>query len=100
MVEQSETSNRARRPWTAWLRRYGLSAWWLVFASITIDWARSPGFVDNPQSVPYPWGGVVITWTILAVETGILYAILRPPTFVGTRGRLGAAMLYSGSSGK
>ena len=32
---------------------------------------------------------------MLAVETGILYAILRPPTFRGQGTRLGLALLYS-----
>lgn len=59
-------------------RRYGLPAYWLVFALQTLDAARDPGFVPDPASVPFPWGGVVTTWLVLALLTGGLYLVLRP----------------------
>jgi hypothetical protein len=78
-----------------WLRRYGLAAYWLVYAILTLDWARHPGFVPDPESVPYPWGAVFVTWGVVAVAVGILYAILRPPTFHQSWGRLGGALLFT-----
>ena len=58
--------------------RYGLPAYWLVFALHTVDAARDPGFVPDPASVPFPWSGVVTTWLVLALLTGWLYLVPRP----------------------
>ena len=80
---------------TRWLRRNGLGLWWVLFATLTLHSARHPGFVRDPTAVPYPWHGVVTTWLILAIETGILYAIIRPRTFNGGGRRLAAALLYA-----
>jgi hypothetical protein len=77
------------------IRRNGLVAYWLLFAVYTLYAAKHPGLVSDSAAVPYPWRGVVTTWIILAVATGILYAILRPPTFRGQGARLGLALLYS-----
>ena len=68
-------------------RRYGLVLYWLVFAMYTLYAARNPGFVAPGTRVPYPWGGVLVTWAVLGVLTGILYAILRPRTFRRDWGR-------------
>ena len=53
-------------------------ALWIICAAVTLPMARSPGFVLQPESVPYPWGAVVITWILLALEAVVLRAVLRP----------------------
>ena len=77
------------------VRRYALVAYWLLFALFTLYAAQHPGLVSDPEAIPYPWRGVVVTWAILAVATGILHAVLRPRSFRGQWSRLGAALLYS-----
>ena len=58
-------------------KRYWLVFYWLAFACLAADWGQRPGLIPRSQPLPpYPWVGVVVTWAILAVEVGILYAIL------------------------
>ena len=80
--------------WRTWLSRYGLLAWWLIFAVLTLRAGRYPGLVRDPATAPYPWRGVMITLVLLAVETGILYGILRPRTFNKAWGRFAIAATY------
>jgi hypothetical protein len=77
---------------TVVLRRYGLVAWWGVFALGTLWAARWPGFVPTPQLFPYPWLAVLRTWGVLAVETAALYGILRPLTLPARPRRIWIAL--------
>ena len=70
--------------------------YWLVFAVLAVNWGQYPGLIAGTELPPYPWKGVVITCGVLAVETAILYAILRPVTFHRSWWRLGFALLYGG----
>ena len=60
------------------VRRYGWIAYWLVFVVYTLSAARNPGFVRNPESVPYPWRAALLTCVLLGLETAALNATLRP----------------------
>jgi hypothetical protein len=66
--------------------------YWLVFALCSVDAAREPGFVSDPAHAPYPWLGLLTTWLILALETGLLNLILRPKSFARSWMRLSAAI--------
>lgn len=90
-------STRANHRAVVW-HRYGLLAYWLLFAVRTLDWARNPGFVADPANAPYPWAGVVATWDLLALEVSLVGWFLGPrPIHRPRRGRLGAALvLYAG----
>ena len=59
------------------LKRYWLVLVWLFFGPITADAARNPGFVPNPETVPYPWEAALFTWARLGVECAVFFAILR-----------------------
>ncbi len=75
------------------IRSRGLVLYWAGFAAWTLWAARDPGFVALPRLIPYPWLDVFVTWGMLAVETVILGAILRPSTFRRSWGRLAFALL-------
>src|SRR5262245_22568831 len=62
----------------SWLRDYGWVAYWLAFAAFTLNAARNPGFVMNPDEVPYPWGAALGTVALLGLQTAGLNATLRP----------------------
>ena len=65
------------QPFKAFLARYGLLLLWLMFGPILANAARSPGFVTDPDSVPYPLGAALVTWGILGIESLIIQFILR-----------------------
>lgn len=58
------------------LRRCGLLLLWLAFGPILANAARNPGLVLNPETVPYPWVGVFVTWGMLGLESAIVHMIL------------------------
>lgn len=60
------------------VRRFGWIAYWLVLASYTLAAARNPGFVRNPDLVPYPWKAALVTCLFLGLQTAALNATLRP----------------------
>jgi hypothetical protein len=59
------------------LKRYWPLLLWIAFAPITAEAARNPGFVPNPESVPYSWGAALLTWARLGIEAGIFTLVLR-----------------------
>jgi hypothetical protein len=86
MASMERTSTVSR-----WVRRYGWIAYWLVFASYTLGAARNPGFVRNPESVPYPWAAAMLTCVFLGAQTAALNATLRPLSATGSWRRVAAA---------
>lgn len=76
-------------------RRYGLFAYWLMFALFTLRQAQYPGLMQHPEEWDYPWGAVVAVWALLAVLVAGLHLILRPASFHRSWGRLLAALAYS-----
>ena len=76
-------------------RTYGLAVYGAIFAAWTLRAAQYRGFVAHPEQIPYPWLGVVGTWTVIAAATLTLYAILRPRTLHYSWGRLGLAFLVA-----
>jgi len=63
---------------TTWARRYGWVAYWPVFVAYTLDAARDPGFVMDPEAAPYPWTAALQTCALLGAQTAALNATLRP----------------------
>ena len=59
------------------LKKYWLVLLWLAFGPITADAARNPGFVLDPDAVPYPWLAALFTWARLGVECAVFFLILR-----------------------
>ncbi len=76
-------------------RRYGLIAYWFLFAALTLYQAQFRGFVPDPEHAPYPWLSVFWIWVVLAVLIGVLYLILRPKTFQYQWARILAAVIYA-----
>ena len=74
-----------------WARRYGWVAYWLAFAAWTLNEARYPGFVPNPETVPYPWAAALFTCTLLFAQTAALNSLLRPLHATGSWRRVAAA---------
>lgn len=75
--------------------KLGFALYWLFFAVLAVFAARDPGFVGQPELVPYPWLGLVFTWEILAALVAIFYFILKPAFVRGSTSRLGAAFALS-----
>jgi len=73
-------------------RSYWLGLYWLVFAVYTLYAATYPGYVRNPEAIPYPWLGVFCTWGFLAVLTYVFHIVLKPPAFLQSRKRLALAI--------
>lgn len=73
------------------LRRYGWVGYWLVFAALTLDVARNPGFVPHPEAVPYPWVPALVTVALLGVQAAGLNATLRPLSTTRSWRRVAAA---------
>jgi hypothetical protein len=69
-----QTTSRA----ALWTRRYGWVAYRLVFVALTLDAARSPGFVPHRETVPYPWAPALLTCALLGAQTAALNAVLGP----------------------
>lgn len=61
------------------LGRYGLLLLWLAFAPIIAIAARNPGFVPNPEAVPYPWRAALVTWGLLGLQSAVLFWLTRSP---------------------
>jgi len=76
------------------IRRWFLLFHWVAFAGLATELAKNPGFVSHSEAVPYPWLGVFEIWSILAIFTAILYAILRPVTFDNSWKRLAGAIAF------
>ena len=76
-------------------RQYFLPCWWLLFAGKTLEAANNPGYVMHPENVRYPWRGVLLVWLLLAVESAVLFAIVRPQKVRPWR-RVGAAAVLFG----
>src|SRR4051812_33087229 len=77
-------------------RRYGLAAYWLLFALYSTNAARYSGFDAPRPAAPYPWVGLVATWVDLALEVALLRWILRPRTFDRSLERLATALATYG----
>ena len=77
------------------IRRYGLTAYWIIFVLLTLHAGRNRRMVRNRETVPYPWEDVFETCALIGVETAVLYVILRPPTFRRSWRRVLAALLYA-----
>lgn len=78
------------------LRRYLLVFYWLTFACYTLVAAKEPGYTyprEMRWAGPYPWGGVIFVWIVLAAFTWGIFKVL---TLTLTRPwrRLGYALLY------
>jgi hypothetical protein len=80
---------------SVWLWRLVFAAVWFGFAAWALSAARDQGFVMHPELAPYPWRSVMLICTVLAAETILLYAILRPASFQWSWGRLMIALLVS-----
>lgn len=57
---------------------YGMTAYWTLFAGLAVRQAQFPGLVLEPVPQPYPWRGVFLIWAVLAIETALLYLLVRP----------------------
>jgi len=75
--------------------KLGFALYWLLFAVLALFAAQNPGFVGNPDLVPFPWFGLFITWAVLAVLVSIFYFILKPAFVRGSASRLGVAFALS-----
>jgi hypothetical protein len=53
---------------------------WLLCVALTLPTARSAGFSRRPYPVPYSEAvfNLLGVWIVLALEAGVLHAILRP----------------------
>jgi hypothetical protein len=82
-----------RKNWLAfrWARRYGWVAYWLALSGYSLAAARSPGFVSDPASVPYPWSAALLTCGLLGVQCAALNATLRPLSATRSWRRVAAA---------
>ena len=80
---------------TAKIRRYGLAAYWVLFAAYTMYMAREPGLMLHPEQWTYPWASALAVCAVLAVLVTILHAILRPVSYRRSWGRLICALIYS-----
>lgn len=79
-------------PSTRFLRRYWLGLYGVTFAIFTLYAATFPGFVGNPEAVPYPWIGVLYTWVIIAALTFAFHRVLKPLAFLRSWKRLALAI--------
>lgn len=77
------------------LQRLGFILYWLAFAILTIRQAKHPGLVLHGDLPPFPWRGIAATWIVLAIETLILYVVLRPLSFQAPWKRVGKGFLYA-----
>ena len=77
------------------LRRYGFAAYWIIFVCWTVRAGKEPGLVVSRVLRPYPWADVLWTCGVLAIETAVLYVILRPYSFRWSWGRFGSALLLA-----
>lgn len=75
--------------------KLGFALYWLLFAVIAAFAARSPGYVHHPESVHYPWLGLVLMWAILAGLVAAFHLILRPVLVGSSPARLIAAVALS-----
>lgn len=77
--------------------RYLYALYWLVFACLSVSAAQSPGYVLHPESVPFPWPGLMVLWALLALAVGVFYVILRPGVWETSWLRFGGALALSGA---
>ena len=77
------------------IRRYGLTAYWIIFVLLTLHAGRNRGMVRSRETVPYPWEDVFETCALIGVETAVLYVFLRPPTFRRSWRRVLAALVLT-----
>jgi hypothetical protein len=80
----------------SYLRRYGLAAYWALFAAYTMYMAQWPGLMLHPERWTYPWKSALAVCALLAVCVAILYVILRPMSYRHSWWRLLGALVYSG----
>jgi len=84
------------------VRRFGWIAYWLAFVVYTLDAARDPGLVTNPESVSYPWPAALFTCLLFGLQTAALNATLRPlsptPSWQRVVGASGLALLFAALS--
>jgi hypothetical protein len=73
--------------------KFGLLAYWLLFAIFSAFAASSPGYVHHPELVPYPWHALLVLWAFFGVLLALLYVILQPPEFRTSPWRLPLALL-------
>lgn len=74
--------------------RYAIPLFWLLSVQAIVRGGFQPGFGQLPppgQSYPYPLVGVILTITVNAFESAILYFVLRPDKFVLAPSRVGVA---------
>lgn len=74
-----------------WLKKYGLPALWLISLPFLV-WGGFTPAPNTPENTGYPFGGVLLFAGITLLEVGLLYLILRPPTFHNAWGRFAFAL--------
>jgi len=58
-----------------------IPAIWLAFVPYAIAAGRNPGFVPPSYAGPYPTGHVIAVCLLMAVESLVLFAMLRPMSY-------------------
>ena len=65
-----------------------------IFVALTIAAAHKSGALPDRAAPPYPWVDVLITCSILALQTAILERTLHAPDAIQSWPRLLRALLY------
>jgi H+/Cl- antiporter ClcA len=85
------------KPFLKFLWRAIIPGLWLFSVIEAFRGGFHPGLVTySPppgQSYPYPWTGVILTIIVTAIESVLLYVILRPDRFAWSLPRVGIAFV-------
>ncbi len=68
--------------------KLGFMIYWLFFAVLSVYSAKDPGYVINPELIPFPWLALVFVWVLLAILITSLYLVLKPVFLYNSVSRL------------
>ena len=77
---------------TSPLYKIGFMVYWLLFAMLTVYLGQFPGYVQHPETAPYPWLAVILVCLFLAILLAAFYFLLLPPLFRFSWWRLPASL--------
>lgn len=77
------------------LRRYGLSLYFLFFAAFAALQGRYAGLAPHGDEIGYQWGAVFFVWFALAISVAILHRIIDPKNYSMSSPRFGKALGFS-----